>query len=73
MKYELAPFPFSLFDEGGLRKTQKSTLYKVFSDSENSFDNSNNIVYVVDGGMLLHRVPWKTNEKFSTILDRYVE
>lgn len=30
MKYELAPYPFSLFDDVGMRKSTKSTLYSSF-------------------------------------------
>lgn len=30
LKYELSPLPMSLFDVGGMSKTQRSTLYKEF-------------------------------------------
>lgn len=30
-EFELAPFPLSLFDEAGLRKTRKSAFYDIFS------------------------------------------
>ena len=30
LEFELAPYPLSLFDEGGMRKTKKSALYGLF-------------------------------------------
>lgn len=51
MKYELAPYPISIFDETGMRKNKKSGLYKIFSQSENvSLNDKSGMVYVVDGG-----------------------
>lgn len=70
-QHELAPHPLSLFDESGMRKTKKSSLYEAFlplCDIE-----IGDTVYVVDGGFLMHRVVWHQQELFSTILDRYAE
>ncbi|MGR0227394.1 hypothetical protein, partial [Klebsiella pneumoniae] len=36
LEYELSPFPLSLFNEGGMRKGTKSTLYSVLPEEENS-------------------------------------
>lgn len=72
LKYELAPYPLSMFDEAGMRKNKKSGLYKIFSQSDVSLNDQSDMVYVIDGGMLLHRIPWKINEKFRIILARYV-
>lgn len=69
--HELAPHPMSLFDEYGMRKTKKSSLYEAFSPLCDTV--TGDTVYVVDGGFLLHRVVWHQREIFSTILDRYVE
>lgn len=33
----------------------------------------NTFTYIIDGGMLLHRVKWQINDKFSTIFDSYVK
>ncbi|GBL74481.1 hypothetical protein AVEN_235422-1 [Araneus ventricosus] len=70
-EFELAPFPLSLFDEGGLRKTLKSVFYDLFSIATDLFLTS--ACYVVDGGFLLHRVLWQTKESFSFILKKYVD
>ena len=63
LQYELAPFPLSLFDELGMRKNVKSQLYSIFTSSSIALNIMHNVKYVIDGGMLLHRVPWKINEK----------
>lgn len=68
--YELAPFPASLFDGVGFRKTQKSKLYSLFNPLEN-INLSSNIFTVIDGGYMLHRVPWKNSDHFETICDKY--
>ncbi|GBL60933.1 hypothetical protein AVEN_169786-1, partial [Araneus ventricosus] len=70
-EFELAPFPLSLFDEGGLRKTRKSVFNYLFSTATDLFLTS--ACYVVDGGFLLHRVLWQTKESFSFILKKYVD
>lgn len=73
MEYELAPFPLSLFDENGMRKTQKSAIYKCFQPIIIEFDISDDTYYfIIDGGFLLHRVVWNKGETFDTIFDRYV-
>lgn len=69
MKYELVPYPSSLYDDAGMRKTQKSTFYSVFEESSRNVNDTNNFAYVIDGGMLLHRVKWQINQKFNSILD----
>lgn len=49
MKYELVPFPLSLFTENDITKNKKSELYRVFK-SITSVPDCDNIVHVVDGG-----------------------
>jgi hypothetical protein len=53
---ELAPYPMSLFNEQGMRKGTKSTLYSAFTplSSPKPIDSSTNVV--LDGGYLLHKV-----------------
>ena len=53
--YELAPYPLSLFDAVGMRKTIKSALYNCFEYLNFEIDNTN-AIYIIDGGYLLHRV-----------------
>lgn len=69
--YELAPYPLSLFDKFGMRKNIKSDLYNFFEVIDITLDKEN-FYYVIDGGMLLHKIPWKIDEKFSAILSRYI-
>ncbi|GBN63618.1 hypothetical protein AVEN_238922-1 [Araneus ventricosus] len=54
-KYELAPYPLSLFDAIGMRKTQKSTIYDCFQCVNVEIGNTN-ATYIIDGGYLLHCV-----------------
>lgn len=69
--YELSPYPLSLFSAGSFRKTMKSKLYELFNPVDYQPDPNKN-VFILDGGMLLHRVPWKENELFDDILNRYL-
>lgn len=71
-QYELAPFSLSLFDESSMRKNVKSQLYSIFTSSSIALNITPNVKYVIDGGMLLYRVPWKINEKFSIICNNYI-
>ena len=72
LQYELSPYPTSLFDNNGMRKTTKATLY----DNMTPFDielDENNVTYIIDGGFLLHRVVWSKDDTFSVVLDKYVK
>lgn len=71
-EYELAPYPLSLFDNIGMRKTQKSAIYDCF-EKVNIDINNTNVIYIIDGGYLLHRVVWDSEETFNVILDKYVQ
>ncbi|CAH1099235.1 unnamed protein product [Psylliodes chrysocephalus] len=72
LAYELAPFSMSIFDNGVMRKTAKSALLKIFPPETVPVDKKN-CVHVIDGGMLIHRVPWNLMEKFDEIFSRYVK
>ena len=65
-EYELAPYPLSLFDAIGMRKTQKSAIYDCFQSVNIEIDNTN-ATYIIDGGYLLHRVVWDREETFNNI------
>lgn len=71
LEFELAPFPLALFTENGLRKNVKSQLYDEF----NSIDTlpTSNIVHVVDGGFLLHKVVWNKNDTVEQIVNKYLQ
>ncbi|CAB3252778.1 unnamed protein product [Arctia plantaginis] len=70
--YDLAPYPLSLFDAAGMRKTMKSALYDCFQ-SVNAEVDCTNAAYVIDGGYLLHHVVWDREETFNVIFEKYVQ
>lgn len=70
--YELAPYPLSLFDNAGMRKTTKSTLYDIFEQCETDVNDVTKFFYIIDGGMLLHRLKWEKNQKFIDIFQQYI-
>ncbi|GBM00314.1 hypothetical protein AVEN_32653-1 [Araneus ventricosus] len=70
-EFELTPFPLSLFDEGGVRKTRKSIFYDLCSTETDVHFTS--ACYVVDGGFLLHCVSWQAKKSFPFILKKYVD
>lgn len=74
-EFELAPYPLSIFEERGMRKTRKSVFYELFDPLTNENEEAylNNPVYVIDGGFLLHRVVWQSKETFTGILSKYVD
>lgn len=71
--YELAPYPFSLFSEDGMRKGTKSSLYSAFSSLPNTTKLPLNRTVVVDGGFLLHKVIWNRTDSFHEVCKRYVK
>lgn len=70
--YELAPYPLSLFDNAGMRKTTKSKLYDIFIECKTDVNDVTKFFYIIDGGMLLHRLKWEKNQKNSAICHQYV-
>ena len=74
MTYELCTFPPALFESKGLlHEPQKATfadaLWTAVQNKDVSLPTHAN--YVVDGGALLHRIPWKVGSTFSNILQAY--
>jgi len=72
LQFELAPFPLALFDEHGLRKTKKSSLYDILQPIPLESINITNAKYVIDGGFLLHRVIWQMRQTFELICESYI-
>ena len=73
--YELCSVPASLFERNGsLRKANKpvlaSTIRKMV-DTEIEIP-SQPVRYVLDGGSLLQRIPWKRGSSYASIIDSYV-
>lgn len=59
----------SLFDDTGMRKGQKSTLYDIFKQKYDLYDMINkneNYTFIIDGGML-----WQKHHTFRDILEQY--
>lgn len=71
LKYELSPYPLAIFDDVGMRKTNKSILFKCFKPSVYEMDISN-ATYIIDGGFLLHRVIWHQDDTFQCIFNKYI-
>ena len=70
-KYELSPFPTSLFDKGVMRDANKSKLREHLTkgiEQCNPPDNSN---HVIDGGALLHKVKWLPDQNFKDVVTQY--
>lgn len=64
--------PLSLCDSAGMRKTTKSTLYDMFEQCETDVNDVSKCFYIIDGGMLLHRLKWDQNNKFLDICVQYI-
>ena len=77
MKYELSTFPPALFEGRNLlRKAEKPQLANAI------YDHVNDVVldclpktdrYVLDGGSLLHRIPWTRGDSYSKIAQIYAD
>ncbi|CAC5424083.1 unnamed protein product [Mytilus coruscus] len=76
-QFELCSVPSALFDSNRLpREAHKS----VSSDSicnlvksEATEINTEHVKYVLDGGSLIHRIPWVKGQTFSNICESYVQ
>lgn len=72
-RFELSPYPLSLFKDGVLRKGTKSLLLKEFDAlTTPTSSTEQNAIYVIDGGFLLHKVLWQKPATFNQICDQYV-
>ena len=69
-KYELCTVPSAPFEPSGLmRRADKLKLAKPLLNmlDDTNLELSNNVEYVLDGGALLHRLPWKRGMTYSAI------
>nr|CAH7764460.1 unnamed protein product [Callosobruchus chinensis] len=72
LSYELSPFPPSLFDEEGyMRKSSKSELFKLFKAYPESDLQPKDFYNVIDGGWLLHKVVWPHGKTYSEVFEIY--
>ena len=75
-KYELCSVPSALFDNNGfLREAQKSTLAEYIWNLGGCGApcTGDDVQYVLDGGWLLHRIPWTKECTYYDICSAYVE
>ena len=75
-KYELCTVPPALFELTGLmRRADKSTRAKSLLNmlDDTNLELSHNVEYVLEGGALLQRLPWKRVMTYSAICDLYVD
>ena len=74
-KFEMSPYPPSLFKDGLMRKANKPALRKVLLHDESAIeiDDYQQCSYVLDGGALLHRVRWLNGSTFKELAKCYVE
>ena len=75
-RYELCGHPSSLFDTSGLlREANKPLLANaIWEHGICGVDQvtQDNVQYVLDGGSLIHRIPWVYGAKFDSICENYV-
>lgn len=78
MKYELSPYPPSLFEaKHRLRKPDKPALLEAIRNHAVSVEDAalqsipKTEHYVLDGGSLIHRLKWAEGSTYSSIADAY--
>ena len=75
-KYELCTVPSPLFERSGLmRRADKPTVAKSLQNmvDDANLELSHNVEYVLDGGALMQRFPWKRGMTYLAICDLYVD
>ena len=71
--YELNHQALSLFKNGLMRKPDKASLKRsLLPEKDATSTNITGMQYVLDGGALLHRVPWSKGMRFDEIANSYV-
>ena len=76
LRYELTPLPMTLFEDTQfMRKTDKAAfgthLKKLIVSGNQKVDSFD--VTVIDGGWLIHQIPWKTSETYEEIFQSYIK
>ena len=81
LMYELSPYPPAIFETRNiLRTADKPQLAQAIRDhaadlSSETVMNSihKTYCYVLDGGSLLHRLPWKKGDSYNAIAESYAD
>ena len=74
-QYELCTYHAALFESSSLPlQTNKAVLadYLWKSMKEEQWNPSGDVQYVLDGGSLVHRVPWPRRSTFESVSHQYV-
>ena len=78
-KYELYCFPSALFESSSLPlQANKPVLANVLANAwwksihESQQEPSEDVQYVLDGGALLHRLPWPQGSIYDDVCQMYV-
>ncbi|ESP02014.1 hypothetical protein LOTGIDRAFT_157147 [Lottia gigantea] len=76
--YESSSFPSSIFDSSGsmraaLKPPLAEAIWSLGDCSAPNLPESNDVRYVLDGGSLLHRIPWPRSCTFQKICEMYVD
>lgn len=73
LKWELSPFPQEYFNNFGMLKNTKSDLYSLLRKSPVNIRDPERTFFVLDEGLLIHKVRWTIGRTFSEILENYVK
>lgn len=74
LTFELSPQPPALFDKNlFMREAQKAQLADTLASWVTQCDLPSNVHYILDGGALLHRIPWQKGASFKAIFQVYVD
>jgi len=69
---ELTPLPCALFNDGCMRKTNKSLLAHHLRGLADTIKTpAQTESWVIDGGYLLHKVKWKPGSTFGHVIEQY--
>jgi len=69
----MTPAPTALFKSGFMRKPDKPAILKKIIKNVPSVPTPEVMIYVLDGGALLHRVRWIKKANLGDILNQYVK
>lgn len=71
-KFELTPFPNSLFKSFQMRKTNKAVLKHYLTCNIRESQPAPNTMFVLEGGALFHRVKWLPKMTYKDVVAQYL-
>ena len=76
-EYELCTHPAAFFDHSSLpwaanKPALADALWKLVKNENEVLPDTVHYMYVLDGGSLLHRLPWTRGETFESVCKKYV-